>query len=127
MRDSGTYRGTPPSDVDGKLSGIWLRDFQFAFRQLRRNPGFTLAAVLTLSLGIGANAAIVSVVRGVLLQPLPNDDEARLLYLRQSAEGLGVENAWFSVPEINDLRGRLKTISRLGEFSTTATDLVRTR
>lgn len=95
------------------------RDFLFAFRQLRRNPGFTLAAVLTLALGIGANAAIFSVVRGVLLRPLPNDDELRLLYLRQSAQGIGVENAWFSVPEINDLRGRLRTIARLSEFSTT--------
>lgn len=102
-----------------RASGVWLRDFQFAFRQLRRNPGFTLAAVLTLALGIGANAAIFSVVRGVLLRPLPNDDEVRLLYLRQSAQGLGVENAWFSVPEINDLRGRLTTVSRLSEFSTT--------
>ncbi len=42
-----------------------------------------------------------------------------LLYLRQSAAGLGVQNAWFSVPEINDLRDRLRMISRLGEFSTT--------
>lgn len=96
-----------------------MRDFEFAFRQLRRNPGFTLAAVLTLALGIGANAAIFSVVRGVLLRPLPNDDEQHLLYLRQSAAGLGVQNAWFSVPEINDLRDRLRTISRLAEFSTT--------
>jgi len=96
-----------------------MRDFEFAFRQLRRNPGFTLAAVLTLALGIGANAAIFSVVRGVLLRPLPNDDEQRLLYLRQSASGLGVANAWFSVPEINDLRDRLRTMSRLAEFSTT--------
>ena len=111
---------TPQHAVnDVRTSGIWTRDFQFAFRQLRRNPGFTLAAVLTLALGIGANAAIFSVVRGVLLRPLPNADEVRLLYLRQSAQGLGVDNAWFSVPEINDLRGRLTTVTRLAEFSTT--------
>lgn len=96
-----------------------MQDLRFSVRQLLRNPGFSLAAVLTLALGIGANAAILSVVRGVLLRPLPNNDEARLLYLRQSARGLGIENAWFSVPEINDLRDRLTTISRLGEFSTT--------
>ena len=108
-----------PRPAEPSSSGVWARDFQFAFRQLRRNLGFTLAAVLTLALGIGANAAIFSVVRGVLLAPLPNDDEVRLLYLRQSAQGLGVENAWFSVPEINDLRGRLTTITRLSEFSTT--------
>jgi len=96
-----------------------LQDLRFSVRQLRRNPGFTLAAVLTLALGIGANAAIFSVVRGVLLRPLPNADETRLLYLRQTANGLGVENAWFSVPEINDLRQRLTRITKLGEFSTT--------
>ena len=97
----------------------FLLDLKLAIRQLRRNTGFTIAAVVTLALGIGANAAMFSVVRGVLLRPLPNDDEAHLLYLRQSASGLGVENAWFSVPEINDLRGRLTKITRLAEFSTT--------
>lgn len=112
-----------PSNKGGAASSAsWTatlrQDFRFALRQFRRSPGFTLAAVLTLALGIGANAAITSVVRGVLLRPLPNADEARLLYLRQSAQGLGIENAWFSVPEINDLRSRLTTISRLAEFST---------
>jgi predicted permease len=95
-----------------------IHDIRFAVRQLRRNVGFSLAAVLTLALGIGANAAIFSVVRGVLLAPLVNDDESRLVYLRQSAPGIAVDNAWFSVPEIQDLRARVTTISRLGEFST---------
>src|SRR5712675_1306735 len=96
-----------------------LTDFRFALRSLARVKGLAATVVVTLALGIGANAAIFSVVRGVLLRPLPNQDEARLLYLRQSALGLGVENAWFSVPEINDLRGRLTRITRLAEFSTT--------
>ncbi len=114
--------GFSRSDKGGsESSASWTatlrQDFRFALRQFRRSPGFTLAAVLTLALGIGANAAITSVVRGVLLRPLPNADEARLLYFRQSAPGLGIENAWFSVPEINDLRSRLTTISRLAEFS----------
>jgi hypothetical protein len=73
---------------------------------------------LTLALGIGANAAIFSVVRGVLLRPLVNRDEDRLLYIRQSAPGIGIENATFSIPEINDLGARLKTITQLGTFST---------
>ncbi len=76
---------------------------------------FTVA--LTLALGIGANAAIFSVVRAVLLRPLVNRDENRLLYLRQSAPGLNEENTTFSVPEIDDLGKNLKTITSLGTIS----------
>src|SRR5260370_26624638 len=71
----------------------------------------------TLDLGIGANSAIFSVVRGVLLRPLANRDEGRLLYVRQSAPGIGVDNAAFSVPEIKDIGSGLKTINELGTFS----------
>ncbi|MFY9935836.1 MAG: ABC transporter permease, partial [Silvibacterium sp.] len=72
---------------------------------------------LTLALGIGANAAIFSVVRAVLLRPLTNRDEDRLLYLRQSAPGIGQANAAFSIPEIQDLGKSLKTIKELGTIS----------
>ena len=75
-----------------------LTDLRFALRSLLRAKGLTLTVVLTLALGIGANAAIFSVVKGVLLRPLVNNDEARLVYIRQSAPGLGVDNATFSVP-----------------------------
>jgi putative ABC transport system permease protein len=71
-----------------------------------------------IALGIGANAAIFSVVRGVLLRPLVNRDENRLIYIRQSARGIGADNATFSVPEIQDLRERVKTLSAFGDFST---------
>ena len=74
--------------------------------------------VLTLALGIGANAAIFTLVRGVLLKPLVNRDEDRLIYIRQSAPGTGDANSAFSVPEIQDLRAGVKTLSAMGEFST---------
>jgi predicted permease len=93
-------------------------DLLYAFRSLARARGFTLAVVVTLGLGIGANAAIFSVVRGILFRPLPNRDEARLIYLRQSAPGIEASNAYFSVPEIADFRARMKTLAGLGEFST---------
>ena len=95
-----------------------LRDLRFALRSLARAKGLFVTVALTLALGIGANAAIFSVVRGVLLRPLVNREESRLLYIRQSAFGIGTENATFSVPEIRDLRERTKTLAGIAEFST---------
>lgn len=95
----------------------FFRDLKIAVRSLWRVRSLWITVALTLALGIGANAAIFSVVRAVLLRPLANRDEDRLLYLRQSAPGLGEENAAFSVPEISDLSTRLKTITDLGTFS----------
>src|SRR5262245_56043375 len=96
----------------------FMTDLRYAIRSLMRAKGLTFTVVATLALGIGANAAIFSVVRGVLLRPLVNRDEDRLIYIRQSAMGLGLDNAVFSVPEINDLRSRIKSINAFGEFST---------
>jgi putative ABC transport system permease protein len=94
------------------------RDIRFALRALLRVKGMAATVVVTLALGIGANAAIFSVVRGVLLRPLVNRDEDRLIYIRQSAPGLGAENTTFSVPEVNDFKSRITTISAFGDFST---------
>jgi putative ABC transport system permease protein len=94
-----------------------MNDFRFALRSLGRVKGLTITVVLTLALGIGANAAIFSVVRGVLLKPLVNEDEDRLIYIRQSAPGIKMENTNFSVPEIRDLKERVKTLSAFGDFS----------
>jgi putative ABC transport system permease protein len=95
-----------------------LGDLRIAFRSLSRTKGLAITVVLTLALGIGANAAIFTLVRGVLLRPLVNRNEDRLIYIRQSARSIGVENATFSVPEIQDLRAAVKTVSEFGEFST---------
>jgi predicted permease len=95
-----------------------MSDLRFALRSLSRVKGVTLTVILTLALGIGANAAIFSVVQGVLLRPLVNRDQDRLIYIRQSATGIGVENANFSVPELRDLQSRVKTLSAFGDFST---------
>lgn len=96
----------------------FITDLRVAVRSLTRTRGLTLTVIVTLALGIGANAAIFSVVRGVLLRPLANRDEDRLVYIRQSATGIDVENAAFSVPELRDLQARVRTLSALGDFST---------
>ena len=95
-----------------------IQDLKFAVRALGRAKGLAATIIITLALGVGANAAIFSVVRGILLRPLNNQDESRLLYLRQSARGIGAENATFSVPEIADYRARVQALSAIGEFST---------
>jgi hypothetical protein len=68
---------------------LFLNDLRIAFRSLARTKGLAFTVVLTLALGIGANAAIFTLVRGVLLRPLVNRDEDRLIYIRQSAKGMG--------------------------------------
>jgi len=95
----------------------FVRDLKFAIHSLIRTPGMAVAVILTLALGIGANAAIFTLVRGVLLKPLVNREEDRLIYIRQSAPGMGDDNTTFSVPEIQDLRTSVKTVSALGDFS----------
>src|SRR5918993_2454500 len=96
----------------------FLQELKVAARSLTRAKGLSITVIVTLALGVGANAAIFSVVRGVLLRPLVNRDEQRLIYIRQSAPGIGAENTTFSVPEIEDLRARVKTIAAFGDFST---------
>ena len=95
-----------------------MLDLRVGLRSLQRATGLSLAVVTTLALGIGANAAIFSVVRGVLLRPLVNRDEDRLVYIRQGAQTLGAGNLTFSVPEIADLKARVTAIGAFGDFST---------
>src|SRR6476660_4024247 len=96
----------------------FFRDLRLAYHSLKRSKSLAAIVILTLALGIGANAAIFTLVRGVLLKPLVNRDEDRLIYIRQSAPGVGDDNSTFSVPEIQDLRASVKTLSAFGDFST---------
>ena len=94
-----------------------LPDLRRVLRSLYRARGFTVAVVLTLALGLGANTAMFTLLRGTLLRPLPNRHGERLVYLRQSAEGGGQSNVLFSVPEITDLRTASKSLASIGEYS----------
>jgi len=96
----------------------FFRDLRVAYYSLLRTQGLAIAVILTLALGIGANAAIFTLVRGVLLKPLVNREEGRLIYIRQSATGIAQDNSRFSVPEIQDLRASVKSLSAFGDFST---------
>ncbi len=95
----------------------FLRDLRVAFHSLMRSKGLAAIVILTLALGIGANAAIFTLVRGVLLKPLVNRDENRLIYIRQSAPNGGEDNTTFSVPEIKDIESGVHSVSEFGDFS----------
>jgi putative ABC transport system permease protein len=96
----------------------FLRDLRVAYNSLKRTPGLAFTVIVTLALGIGANAAIFTLVRGVLLKPLVNRGENRLIYIQQSAMGLGEDDTTFSVPEIQDLEAGVHSITTFGDFST---------
>ena len=93
-------------------------DLRRVLRSLLRAPAFSIAVILTLALGIGANTAMFTLLRGTLLRPLPNRDGDRLVYLRQSAPGAGQSNVLFSVPEIMDYRNASTTLEGIAEYST---------
>jgi putative ABC transport system permease protein len=96
----------------------FFRDLRVAFHSLMRSKGLATIVSLTLALGIGANAAIFTLVRGVLLKPLVNRDENRLMYIRQSAPSIGDDNTTFSVPEIKDIEASVHSVTEFGDFST---------
>ena len=95
----------------------FFHDLRVAFHSLMRSKGLAAIVTLTLALGIGANAAIFTLVRGVLLKPLVNRDENQLIYIRQSAPGMRDENTTFSVPEIKDIESSVHSVQQFGDFS----------
>src|SRR5271169_4499092 len=104
-------------NAEGTRNMSFFRDVRVAFHSLMRSKGLASVVILTLALGIGANAAIFTLVRGVLLKPLVNRDENRLVYIRQSAPTSGQDNTTFSVPEIKDIEGSVRSLSEFGDFS----------
>ena len=91
-------------------------NFRFAVRSLRRVPGYAIAFVFTLGLGIGANTAIFSVINGVLLRPLPYPGADRIMYLEQAVTRAGIPNVMFSFPEVADYREQAKSFDEVVEF-----------
>jgi len=85
------------------MEGLF-QDVRFAARSLLKSPGFAVATVVTLALGIGANTAIFSLINGVLLKPLPYRDGDRLVLLKPSAPKADVDNLAFSIQEVYDYR-----------------------
>jgi len=101
------------------------KDIRYGVRTLVRSPGFALATILTLGLGIGANTAIFSLISGVLLKPLPYANEERLVLLRQSAPLAGRANAGVSVKEYYDYREQVKEFDELVEYHQMSFDLLK--
>lgn len=93
-----------------------LRDFYYSVRSLRRSPGFTILAVITLALGIGANTAIFTVINGVLLRPLPYANPGQIVLLEQTATRVGLDRIGFSVQEVQDYRQQSHSFSDLAEY-----------
>lgn len=94
-----------------------VRDLRHTLRSLFRSWGFSTLVVVTLGLGIGANTAVFSALRGVLLRPLPHRNGGELVNLRQSAELAGEDNVAFSVPEVIDYRTASTRLTGFAEFS----------
>ncbi len=101
-----------------------LQDIRQAFRQMAAHPAYTLVTILTLALGIGANTAIFSVARGVLLRPLPYNHGAALVHILPRAGGRTADTLLFPVPEVMDYRGQNQTLQAVMEYHSMAFNLL---
>ena len=105
-------------EINRELRGLrlietFLQDTHYAIRMLRKNPGFTAVAVLTLALGIGANTAIFSVVNAVLLEPLPYPNPSQLVNLSEARAQQGISSTGASYLDLQDWREQSRTFSHL--------------
>jgi putative ABC transport system permease protein len=106
---------------------VLMQDVRYGLRTLRKSPAFAAVAVITLALGIGANAAIFSVVNGVLLQPLPYEDPGRLVYVFSSAPARGLQDFGTSPPDFRAMRERNRTLASLSAMYTSSFNLAGTQ
>jgi predicted permease len=107
----------------GSLLDSSMQDFKYGIRLLRRSPGFTTLAVLTIGLGIGANSAIFSVINGVVRKPLAYPNADQLMFITSQFPGLNFNKFWMSPPEYFDYREHTRAFSHLGAYSTGAMNL----
>ena len=102
---------------------ILFNDIRYAFRIMRKSPGFTLIIILTLALGIGANTSIFSIVNAVLLRSLPYYDPGRLVKITFNNPGIDLRDVRFSVPELEDLKSRADIFNEVSVVFAGSTDL----
>src|SRR6266852_2298853 len=102
---------------------ILFNDIRYAFRIMRKSPGFTLIIILTLALGIGANTSIFSIVNAVLLRSLPYYDPGRLVKITFNNPGIDLHDVRFSVPELEDLKSRADIFNEVSVVFAGSTDL----
>ncbi len=100
-----------------------FQDMRYGLRLLLKSPGFTIVAVLSLALGVGANTAIFSIVNAVLLRSLPFSHPDRLVKIVANNRGVGARDIGFSVPELDDLRTRAGVFEQVAGMATGDTDL----
>ena len=119
LRDFGEVTRVKEEVRDSRGMTFWdalQQDVRFGIRTLRRSPAYTIAAVLILALGIGANTAMFSVIDGVLLKPLPFRDGHELVLVQQSAPQTSRPSVGVSIPELYDYRKRLQSVRDLVEY-----------
>ena len=107
------FKDATRDEYRGRFADELAQDVRYSVRVMRRNPGYAAAAALTFALGIGASAAIFSVVNGVLLKPLPYPDPSRLVVLWEQKASLKLDHNVVSVPNFEAWRERAKSYERI--------------